>query len=136
VRLRWIVVISLLVTVIGIANSMLMSVTERFRDIGTMKCLGALSSLVRTLFLLEAAFMGTVGGVAGVAGGALFAFASYLLPYGGSLVLGAFAQGAASLAVKALLSLVAGIVLSIVAALYPAAVAARMVPADALRSSV
>ena len=61
----WIIVISLLVTVIGIANSMLMSVTERFRDIGTMRCLGALSGFVRTLFLVEAAFMGVVGGAFG-----------------------------------------------------------------------
>ncbi|MFH1887558.1 MAG: FtsX-like permease family protein, partial [Pseudomonadota bacterium] len=39
---RWIAVLSLLVCVAGIANAQLMAVTERFREIGTMKCLGAL----------------------------------------------------------------------------------------------
>jgi hypothetical protein len=136
VRTRSIVLISLLVTVMGIANAMLMSVTERFRDIGTMKCLGALSSLVRTLFLLEAAFMGAVGGLAGVAGGLLFTLVTYALPYGLTLVLGALVQGAGFLAGRALLSFGAGVALAVVAALYPAGVAARMVPADALRSNV
>ena len=60
----WIVVISLFVTVIGITNSMLMSVTERFREIGTMKCLGALSAFVRQMFLLESSLVGLVGAVA------------------------------------------------------------------------
>ncbi len=135
-RLRWIIAISLLVTVIGIANAMLMSVSERFRDIGTMKCLGALSSLVRTLFLLEAAFMGTVGGLAGVVLGVIFSLLSYLVPYGAALVLAAFGAGLGSIALKALLSLAAAIGLTLLAALYPAALAARMVPADALRSNV
>jgi hypothetical protein len=135
-RLRWIIAISLLVTVIGIANSMLMSVSERFRDIGTMKCLGALSSLVRTLFLLEAAFMGTVGGLLGVLGGALFTLLAYVVPYGGGLALGAFGAGIGAIAWKALVSLGAGVGLTLLAALYPAALAARMVPADALRSNV
>ena len=136
VRTRWIVLISLLVTIMGVTNAMLMSVTERFRDIGTMKCLGALSSLVRTLFLLEAAFMGAVGGLAGVVGGLLFTLGTYALPYGATLVLEALAHGSAFLAGRALLALAAGIGLSVVAALYPAGVAARMVPADALRSNV
>jgi ABC-type antimicrobial peptide transport system permease subunit len=51
-RAIWIGIISLLVTVIGIANAMLMSVTERFREIGTMKCLGALSSFVTQMFVM------------------------------------------------------------------------------------
>ena len=38
----WLIIMSLIVCVVGIANSMLMAVTERFREIGTMKCLGAL----------------------------------------------------------------------------------------------
>jgi hypothetical protein len=135
-RSVWIIVVSLLVTVIGIANSMLMSVTERFRDIGTMRCLGALSSFVRTLFLVEAAFMGVVGGTLGVLAGALFTTVTYLVPYGGALVLGAVGERPGALVLAALGSVVAGIVLSLLAALYPASTAARMVPADALRSTV
>lgn len=135
-RAIWIIVISLLVTVIGIANSMLMSVTERFRDIGTMRCLGALASFVRTLFLVEAAFMGVVGGALGALAGALFTTATYLVPYGGPLVLGAIGERPGALLLAALASILAGIVLSLLAALYPASTAARMVPADALRSTV
>ena len=41
----WLIIMSLIVCVVGIANSMLMAVTERFREIGTMKCLGALEDL-------------------------------------------------------------------------------------------
>lgn len=135
-RATWIIVISLLVTVIGIANSMLMSVTERFRDIGTMRCLGALSGFVRTLFLVEAAFMGVVGGVLGALAGALFTTATYLVPYGGALVLGAVSERPGALLLAALGSVATGVVLSLLAALYPASAAARMVPADALRSTV
>jgi len=135
-RGAFIVVVSLLVTVIGISNAMLMSVTERFRDIGTMKCLGALSSFVRTIFLLEASFMGAVGGALGVVLGFVFAVASYLLPYGTELALVALGQHPGQLALAAMGSLVAGVALSVMAALYPATLAARMVPADALRSNV
>jgi hypothetical protein len=135
-RTAWIIAVSLLVTVIGIANSMLMSVTERFRDIGTMRCLGALSSFVRTLFLVEAAFMGLVGGALGALAGALFALGSYLLPYGGALLTTALGQGLGALALMMLASVLTGVVLSLLAAFYPASAAARMVPADALRSTI
>jgi putative ABC transport system permease protein len=101
-----------------------------------MRCLGALSSFVRTLFLVEAAFMGVVGGALGALAGALFTTATYLIPYGGALVLGAVGERPLALLLAALASVVAGLVLSLLAALYPASTAARMVPADALRSTV
>lgn len=132
----WIIAISLLVTVIGISNAMLMSVTERFRDIGTMKCLGALSSFVRTIFLIEALLMGVIGGAFGVLFGFTFAALSYFLPYGPVLSLQALAAEPGWLLLASVFSLIAGVVLSIIAALYPASLAARMVPADALRSNV
>lgn len=136
VRGLWIIAISLLVTVIGISNAMLMSVTERFRDIGTMKCLGAESRFIRRLFLLEASLMGVVGGVVGVLLGNLFALASTLLSYGPRLVGHALAEQYTTVAGGALSALLAGAVLSVVAALYPAQFAARMLPAAALRSNV
>jgi len=134
VRSIWIITISLLVTVIGITNAMLMSVTERFREIGTMKCLGALSSFVRRLFLIESSLMGLVGGIAGAIGGALFAMVAYGLSFGVLQVLGSL--DALLLVIYLLGSIVVAIVLSVIAALYPAAFAARMVPADALRSNI
>ncbi len=132
----WIIVISLLVTVIGITNAMLMSVTERFRDIGTMKCLGATSRFIRQIFLLEASFMGLVGGALGVLLGFLVSVGTYLVLYDAALVLRTVTGSFAALALAAGQALLAAVALSVVAALYPARFASRMVPADALRSNV
>jgi hypothetical protein len=135
-RNGWIIAISLLVTVIGISNAMLMSVTERFREIGTMKCLGALSGFVRTMFLIESGFMGLVGGLLGCLSGFVFAAAAYTLTYGPGLIAASLAQGGFTFLLYGLASLAAGLVLSVLAALYPAQVASNMVPAHALRSNV
>lgn len=132
----WIVVISLVVTVIGISNAMLMSVTERFRDIGTMKCLGATSRFIRQIFLLEASFMGLVGGALGVVLGLAVSLATYFVLYDISLVLHTLRAQLLAVAWAAAQAMLAAVVLSVVAALYPARFAARMVPADALRSNI
>ena len=50
-RQSWLAIMALLVCFVGIMNAMLMSVTERFKEIGTMKCLGAKNSFVVKLFL-------------------------------------------------------------------------------------
>ena len=133
-RKIWILTVSVLVTVIGISNAMLMSVTERFREIGTMKCLGALSEFVVKLFLIESLIIGASGAVLGMFLGFLTPFVAYMLSAGVQLLIRStpfleiLAYGAASMA--------AGTVLAIIAAIYPAMVAARMVPADALRTNV
>ncbi|MCE9614252.1 MAG: ABC transporter permease [Lentisphaerae bacterium] len=133
-RTLWIVLISLAVTVIGVANALLMSVTERFREIGTMKCLGALSSFIRRLFLIESALIGLAGSVLGVLAGTLMTMGVYGCIYGFALVFGTIAYGALALAGVA--ATLAGAVLAVLAALYPAHFASRMVPAAALRSTV
>jgi hypothetical protein len=133
-RSGWIIAISLLVTVIGVSNAMLMSVTERFREIGTMKCLGALSSFIRRVFFIEASLLGAIGSLLGSLCGALFAVGAYSLTYGGGLVLSSLSLP--MLLLQALLAVVAGVGLSVVAAIYPAGVASRMVPATALRSTI
>ncbi len=130
----WIVVIALFVTVIGITNSMLMAVTERFREIGTMKCLGALSLFVRHMFLIESSLVGLVGSVAGAVLGALFSIVAYAFTYGVQLVFESLDPLRLLLAL--VLCVVVGIVLAIVAALYPARFASRMLPAHALRSEI
>ena len=133
-RSRWIVSISILVTVIGITNAMLMSVTERFREIGTMKCLGALSSFVTRIFVIEASILGFVGGLLGVLTGCAFSLAAYSFIYGAGLVFSSLPAGA--LLLYGIGGLAAGIFLSIISAIYPAHLAASMVPATALRSTV
>ena len=65
---RWLVSMALLTCTVGIANAMLMSVTERFREIGTMKCLGAENGTVVKLFLIESAMIGGVGSADGDSG--------------------------------------------------------------------
>jgi hypothetical protein len=133
-RTLWIAVISVLVTVIGIANALLMSVTERFREIGTMKCLGALSGFIRRLFLLESAMIGLAGSILGAALGAAIPLIVYGLTYGFGPVLGALAYGRLGAAAAACVG--GGTLMAMVAALYPAGFASRMVPAAALRSNI
>jgi len=79
---RWIVILSLLVCTVGIVNAQLMAVTERFREIGTMKCLGALDSFVLRLFLLEAGMQGLAGAIIGAVLGAVAALLAGLFRFG------------------------------------------------------
>lgn len=127
----WLIGLSLLVCVVGIANAMLMSVTERFREIGTMKCLGALDSFIIKLFLLESTFQGVVGTTIGIAIGLLMTLGLNLLAYGG-YVFSYFPVGGILQSVLA--SLVAGTLLSLVGAMLPAYKAAKMEPVEAMRS--
>ena len=55
-----------LICFVDVLNAMLLIATERFHEIGTMKCLVALSSLIIRLFLLESIFQGLVGTTAGI----------------------------------------------------------------------
>lgn len=130
----WIVVIALFVTVIGIANSMLMSVTERFREIGTMKCLGALSAFVRQMFLIESSLIGLVGALAGAVVGAAFSSIAYAFTYGFGLVFQS--MNPVRLLLYFVFCVVVGVLLAVIAALYPSRFASRMLPAHALRSEV
>ena len=133
-RDTWLIVLSLLTCGVGIANAMLMSVTERFREIGTMKCLGALSSFVVKLFLIESLILGLVGAALGSIAGGLFSLLAYSYTFGFTKVFAAV--DFATLGLYAVLGVAAGVVLAIVAAIYPARVAARMIPATALASHV
>jgi putative ABC transport system permease protein len=58
--------VALLVAALGIANTMLMSVLERTREIGIFKAVGAGDGTVQLVFLIEGAFIGLIGGVGGL----------------------------------------------------------------------
>src|SRR5579871_2735268 len=64
-RQQWLAIMALLVCFVGIMNAMLMSVSERFKEIGTMKCLGATDPFIVMLFFIEAALMGLIASFLG-----------------------------------------------------------------------
>ncbi len=127
---RWIIVLSLLVCVVGIVNAQLMAVTERFREIGTMKCLGALNRFILRLFLLEAGIQGLIGSTAGAIVGGIFAILNFFIRFG-TLALTApkWEQAILSIVTASL----TGCFLSLIGVMYPALVAARMQPVEAMR---
>ena len=127
---RWLVILSLLVCVVGIVNAQLMAVTERFREIGTMKCLGALDRFILRLFILEAGIQGLVGAGMGALIGAVFSLLNGGLRFGfKSLAL--ISPGA--LALSILIATAVGCLLSLLGVFYPALIAARMQPVEAMR---
>ncbi|MFW2366448.1 MAG: ABC transporter permease, partial [Desulforhopalus sp.] len=79
---RWIVFLSLLVCIVGIINAQLMSVTERFREIGTLKCLGALDRFIVRIFVIEASLQGVAGSVVGALLGGVVAAVSATFRFG------------------------------------------------------
>ncbi|MFQ3610564.1 MAG: FtsX-like permease family protein [Fimbriimonadales bacterium] len=132
-RQTWLVVMSLLMSTVGISNSMLMAVTERYKEIGTMKCLGALDSFVVKLFFLESGLLGVVASFIGFVVGWLLVFLINLIRQGSAVF------GATSFTDLALLlgqAMAIGVVLTVIATILPAIRAAKMPPAAALRVEV
>jgi putative ABC transport system permease protein len=127
---------------VGVVNTMIMSVTERTREIGTLKAIGARDSKVLKIFLTEALLIGLIGGVVGIIIGAVLSFIFPLLTRG---VLGG--SGGAGFGARLstvtiapaitlpniLLCFSLGALVGILAGLYPAWHAARMKPVEALR---
>jgi uncharacterized membrane protein YccC len=126
----WLAVLALLVCLVGIANSMFMTVQERFREIGTMKCLGALDGFIVKIFLIESAALGFIGTLLGIVVGLLLSTVRQLFVYGGP-VLTYFPFFNVLLA--GMLAALIGLLLSIGAAIWPAQRAARMEPVEAMR---
>ena len=122
--LAGIAAISLLVGGIGVMNIMLVSVTERIREIGLRKALGATPRVIRRQFLVEASLLGLAGGVLGAAAGLAGAV---LLPH---LISSTIAISPAATAGAIAVAVVIGLVFGV----YPAGRAARLAPIDALRT--
>jgi ABC-type antimicrobial peptide transport system permease subunit len=127
------VTLALLICFVGILNAMIMSVTERFRVIGTMKCLGALDTFIIKWFLLETIMQGMIGSFLGIALGLLVTLLGALATYGGSvwqfILPGPFLK-------MILVCFATGTALSVLGAIYPAYQAAKMLPSHAMRSEI
>jgi predicted lysophospholipase L1 biosynthesis ABC-type transport system permease subunit len=130
IQTRWLLGLALLVAFVGILNAMLMSVTERFREIGTMKCLGALDGFIVRLFLIESLFQGAAGTTIGIFVGLALSLLGSSITYGGDAWRNIPAGG---VLFAALLCLAVGIGLTVAGAVYPAWTAARMQPIAAMR---
>ncbi|MEG2016913.1 MAG: ABC transporter permease [Clostridium sp.] len=122
-QLIWIASISLLVGGIGVMNIMLVSVTERTKEIGLKKAIGAPNSKILTQFLTEAAVLTSLGGVLGVLVGIALA-----------QVVSKMSQAPVAISVPAIMiSVVFSMVIGIVFGLLPSVKAAKLKPIDALR---
>jgi putative ABC transport system permease protein len=127
--------LALFVASLGIVNTMIMSIYERTREIGTLKAIGASRGDIRGMFMLEAGLIGLLGGAVGIVGGWLLGILLnqvigwYIererLPIAATFFVTPWWLALAALGFAALVGVVAG--------LYPAARAARLDPLVALR---
>ncbi len=131
---KWWMAVAVLISIAGITNAILMSVTERIKEIGTIRCLGAMSWHIIEIFLLEAMFLGVVGGFAGGILGLLATYVYATINYGWSLVADALTVRIVLRQMGWALGLSMG--LCVLSSIYPVYFAARLEPADAMRYEV
>lgn len=120
--------ISLIVAGIGIANTMLMSIMERTREIGIMKAIGATNTNIMEIFLMESALLGLVGGIMGCIVGMDM---SNLL--GRISIISGIQMKTAVTPELLLIGLGFSVIVGIVSGLWPARRAAKLNPIEALR---
>jgi putative ABC transport system permease protein len=133
--------ISLIVAGVGIMNIMLVSLMERTREIGILKALGMKGRTVLSIFLTEAAIIGILGGIIGVAIGWVLAnVVSGIFVGGGGILPGNQPLAVGGLSITPVLTLPLilgavgfGVVVAVVFAIYPSWRASKLKPVDALR---
>lgn len=127
--ISFVAAISLLVGGVGVMNIMLVTVTERTREIGIRKSIGATDFNIKMQFLIEAVILSMFGGIIGV-----------ILGYLGSLLLGAVVRSVSDMSFAPAISVPVVIItvlisssIGIIFGVYPASKAAKLDPIDALR---
>ena len=127
-------VIALLVSVLGIVNTLIMAIYERRKEIGIMKSLGGTQWQIKLIFYVEAALIGLIGGVCGVAGGKLAsqAASSFANTQIGKII-GCNLEFFDFSWTLAFAAIIFSVVISVAASIYPANRAASIDPLDALR---
>lgn len=128
--------VSLLVSAIGIANTMIMSIYERTKEIGVMKVLGCLVTDIRKLFLFEASIIGFVGGALGVG---LSYLSSYILnkyapQIGSALGLGTSSAISVIPPWLAIVAVIFAVVIGIISGAYPARRATKIKALEAMKT--
>jgi putative ABC transport system permease protein len=129
----------ILVAVMGVINTMLMSVTERTREIGTIMAIGTTQKEVLTLFLLEGLVLGIMGGLLGSFSGGLLVqyFATFGISLKGTTALSQTAVGEAIYAQfswsQIVISFIVAQIIAVLSASYPAYIASKQEPVEALR---
>jgi putative ABC transport system permease protein len=124
ILLAGIAAISLLVGGIGVMNIMLVSVTERIKEIGLRKALGAPPRVIRRQFLVESSVLGLAGGLLGVGLGLI----------GAACLPSAIGQPIAVSGLASVGAIAVAVAIGVIFGVYPASRAARLAPIDALRS--
>ena len=127
--------VSLFVAAIGIANTMMMSIYERTREIGVLKVLGCALGDIRSMFLIEAGFIGLMGGAAGLL--LSYGVSSLINKFLGSGLMGMGGGGGDISRIPMWLSAAAvgfAIVIGMLAGLFPALRAMKLSPLAAIRN--
>jgi len=130
----WLMTLSAVLCLVGITNTILMSVTERIREIGTLKCLGALDAFVVRLFLIENALIGALASLLGALAGCFLALLQLGAVFEFSLL--SWSLCAPELLLGTVKAVALGTGLTLLASVYPTYVASRMRPVDAMRVEV
>jgi len=125
----WISMISIITCTITILNSMLIAVMERYKEIGTIKCLGAKNSFIILLFITESMLIGLIGGILGYIASFIVAGIIMIIQIGTLISIQNYIQ-------ILLISILISILISLIATIFPAYYASRINPVEALRFEV
>ena len=133
----WWIVIAVTIAFVGITNAVMMSVTERIKEIGTIKCLGACDYHIISIFIFETILLGVLGGVIGALLGYGLAAGVFLQQYSGVVPVKYMNDVSFTKELMVLpKAITISVVISLIASFVPVMFAAKVEPAEAMRYEV